>query len=307
MAQGIVNAFTVDVEDYFHAANLNVPPRDWEHLPSRVEGNTRRLLELLAERGVRATFFVLGWVAERFPGLVKEIHEAGHEIGSHSYWHRLVYELTPEEFRADLVRSKRVLEDLIGERVRAYRAPTFSITERSLWALEVLKEEGVEIDSSIVPVYHDRYGIPHAPAEPYRVATRAGALVEVPPAVCRFFNGWNIPMGGGGYFRLLPLGLYLRLARRVCDHEGRPLVFYIHPWEIDPDQPRVRTGGVWAWRHRHGLGRCYGKLNELLSRLAFGPLGAYVSRFRPHRTAAVNGATSLFPLLHVGDAGCQSR
>lgn len=281
----MLNAFTVDVEDYFHAANLAVPPRDWETLPQRVVPNTLKLLELLAEHGVKATFFVLGWVAKRYPHLVREVDRAGHEIGSHSFWHRYVYELSPEEFRRDLRESRAVLEDLTGKPVTAFRAPTFSITDRSLWALDVLAEEGFTLDSSIFPIHHDRYGIPHAPAEPFDVLTASGRIREVPPGVCRLGSGrlgsgLNFPIGGGGYFRLLPVRLFVSLVRRVNEVEKRPVVFYLHPWELDPHQPCLATGVLNRWRQRQGLSSCLPKLRRLLRTFPFGPLTAITAPAR---------------------------
>ncbi|MCE9551778.1 MAG: polysaccharide deacetylase family protein, partial [Planctomycetes bacterium] len=171
-----LNAFTVDVEDYYHvsAFEKHIPRTNWDQFESRVEANTHRLLNLLAQHSVRGTFFVLGWVVDHFPHLIREIHAAGHEVGSHSYWHRLIYEQAPDEFREDLVRSRNAIENLIGQGVAAYRAPSFSVTARSTWALEILVEEGFRIDSSIFPVYHDRYGIPNARVEPHQIETPAG-------------------------------------------------------------------------------------------------------------------------------------
>ena len=185
----------------------------WDGYESRVAANTRRLLRLLDEHEVHATFFVLGWVAERFPELVREIHGAGHEIGSHSYWHRLVYELSPDAFREDLVRSRDVLEQITGEQVTAYRAPSFSITKASLWSLEILADEGFTTDSSIFPIRHDRYGIPDAQPALHRLSTAAGDLWEFPASVVRI-AGMNVPVSGGGYFRLYPLRFTIRATTR---------------------------------------------------------------------------------------------
>jgi polysaccharide deacetylase family protein (PEP-CTERM system associated) len=198
----MLNALTVDVEDYFQvtAFERHVSRRDWDSFPSRVVDSTRRLLHLLAAEQVQATFFVLGWVANRFPDLVREIHSAGHEIGSHSYWHRLAYHLTPEAFRADLVESRDVLQDIIGESVTAFRAPSFSITRRSLWALEILASEGFTTDSSIFPIRHDRYGIPNASPRVHVLSTPAGSLREFPPSVVRF-GRWNIPVSESAHHR----------------------------------------------------------------------------------------------------------
>jgi polysaccharide deacetylase family protein (PEP-CTERM system associated) len=269
----MLNALTVDVEDYFQvsAFERRIPRSDWDRWESRVVANTQRMLALLAERGVRGTFFVLGWVAEKFPALVREIDAAGHEIGSHSYWHRLIYQLTPEEFRADLRRSKAVLEGIVGRAVTLYRAPSFSITPRSRWALDVLAEEGFRTDASIFPVRHDRYGMREAPCEPHAYDLPAGQLEEFPASVYSL-AGCRLPASGGGYFRLYPLKLTLAAARQA-NRRGRPFMFYIHPWEIDPQQPRV-AGIGWKsrWRHYVNLDRVEAKLQRLLEALPFGTL-----------------------------------
>jgi polysaccharide deacetylase family protein (PEP-CTERM system associated) len=270
----MLNALTVDVEDYFQvtAFERHVSRRDWDSFPSRVVNSTRRLLHLLAAEQVQATFFVLGWVANRFPDLVREIHSAGHEIGSHSYWHRLAYHLTPEAFRADLVESRDVLQDIIGESVTAFRAPSFSITRRSLWALEILASEGFTTDSSIFPIRHDRYGIPNASPRVHVLSTPAGSLREFPPSVVRF-GRWNIPVSGGGYFRCYPLSWTSRALRHINQQKQQPFMFYIHPWELDVDQPRLQAGSF-ASRRRHylNLHTTEGKLRQLIRRFRFGKL-----------------------------------
>jgi polysaccharide deacetylase family protein (PEP-CTERM system associated) len=268
---GYVNAFTVDVEDYFHAANLKVAPRQWDTLPSRVVSNTERLLGLLERQGIRATFFILGWVGRKFPQLVRRIDQDGHEIGSHSYWHRHIYELSPEEFREDLRLSKQVLEDITGKRIQAYRAPTFSVTRRSLWALTILAEEGIQYDSSIFPVAHDRYGIPDAPVEPFAIQVNGHLLWEIPPTVA-LVHKWRVPVAGGGYFRIFPFRTTSALLQRVQREGKRPIVFYIHPWEIDGAQPRIQTSWLHELRHYYGLSRCFAKLRQLLASIPFGPL-----------------------------------
>jgi len=224
----------------------------------------------LDEAGVRATFFVLGWVAERHPGLVRDIQAAGHEIGCHSFWHRLVYRQTPAEFREDLRRARDVLEDLVGEPVIAYRAPSFSITRDSLWALDVLIDEGFLYDSSIYPTHHDRYGLPGAPPRPHRLVRAEGEIREFPLAVYRRL-GYPLPVGGGGYFRLYPYAL-TRHGLRTINAEGRPFAVYLHPWEFDPDQPRLAPGRLGAFRHYVGLRRTEGRLARLLRDFAFGTL-----------------------------------
>jgi polysaccharide deacetylase family protein (PEP-CTERM system associated) len=267
-----LNALTVDVEDYYHVSGFEhcVNRCDWDRMESRVGASTERLLDCLAAAEVRGTFFVLGWVAEQQPSLVRAIRAAGHEVGCHSYAHRLVYEQTPAEFRSDLRRGLRVLEDALGERVTAYRAPSFSITRRSLWALDVLAEEGITLDSSIYPTHHDRYGIPGTPLGPHRIDLPAGPLWEFPPPVYRVL-GYPLPVGGGGYFRLYPYAL-TRLALSRINASGRPFAVYLHPWELDPDQPRLRPGLVRAFRHYVNLPRTEARLARLLRDFPFGTL-----------------------------------
>jgi polysaccharide deacetylase family protein (PEP-CTERM system associated) len=269
------HALTVDVEDYFHATAMDrcVRREDWPALTSRVERNTRRVLELLARTNTRATFFVLGWVAEHHPQIVQAIYQSGHEIGSHSYWHRLVYSQTPEEFRTDLRRSREILESITGERITAYRAPTFSITAKSLWALNILAEEGFTLDASIFPIRHDRYGIPDSPRHIHQRSTAAGSLWEFPPTVARV-GGIRLPVGGGGYFRLFPSGLTRSLWRRCERESDAPLMFYFHPWEIDDDLPRVPgMGYVNRWRHHVNVHTTQRKLEVMLQEFRFGAIG----------------------------------
>lgn len=267
----ILNAMTVDVEDYFHVSAFAdvVRPDTWDQYESRVTANTDRLLALFARTGVRATFFVLGWVAERHPDLVRRIHGAGHEIASHSYRHELVYNLTPEAFVDDLRRAQRVLEDITGTAVRGYRAPSYSVTRQSLWALDVLASEGYTFDSSIYPIRHDRYGIPDAERHPHRLHDGPGALWELPGSTVRH-AGMNLPMGGGGYFRLLPYGWTRAGIRTLNETEGQPAIFYLHPWEIDPDQPRIRCGVVTKLRHYRNLHDTEARLTRLLEEFRFG-------------------------------------
>ncbi len=272
VGQPLLNALTIDIEDYYHVASFEgqTTRAEWGRWESRVTGSTHRLLEMLADAGVRGTFFVLGWVAERYPQLVRDIHNEGHEIGCHSYWHRLVYRQTPEEFRQDLRRARDVLQDAIGDAVIAYRAPCFSITRQSLWALDVLIEEGFVIDSSIFPTYHDRYGIAGAPSAPHWIIRPAGTIREFPLTVWRCW-GYPLPIGGGGYFRLYPY-MFTRFGMRSVNAEGRPANFYLHPWELDPGQPRVALGGFNSFRHYVNLHRTQDRLRRLLADFAFGTL-----------------------------------
>lgn len=278
MVQRPVNAFTVDVEDYFHVTGFEPHIRrdEWGSFPCRVVQSTHRILELLARYDVKATFFTLGWVAERYPGLVADIDAGGHEIGSHTYWHKLIYRQSPAEFREDLRRSCDAIAQVTGKAIKAFRAPSFSITRRSLWALDILAEEGIEIDSSIFPCWHNRYGVPEAPPEPHMVETGSGTLYEIPPAVLRV-GGFPVPSGGGAYFRLMPYWLTESLLARI--NRTRPFVFYVHPWEIDPGQPRLQVGKRSSrMRHYHGLTFAENKLDRLLSRFAFSTLGRLAMR-----------------------------
>lgn len=283
----VINALTVDVEDYFQVTGFerDIPREHWERFESRVLRNTERVLELLAERDVHATFFILGWVAERFPALVRAIDAAGHEAGSHSYWHRLAYRLTPNEFRADLRQSRRVLEDLLGKRVSAFRAPSFSITRQSLWAYDILADEGFTLDSSVFPIRHDRYGIPHAPRAPFAIETPGGTVTEFPATALRL-GKLNVPVSGGGYFRFLPYEITRQALATVNRRGGRPFVFYIHPWELDPCQPRLTTGTrLSRWRHYFNLTATYKRFARLLCEFRFGRLSDAVA----HHAAGLPG------------------
>jgi polysaccharide deacetylase family protein (PEP-CTERM system associated) len=270
------NALTVDVEDYFQVAAFDrvVKPADWESAEPRVERNTHALLEIFAEFDCKATFFVLGWVADRFPGVVHAIQAGGHEIASHGYSHQLIYTQSVEEFRAETDRSKKLLEDIAQVPVRGYRAASYSITARSLWALEVLADAGFEYDSSIFPIRHDRYGIVGAPENPHRVLLPSGrTLVEFPISTVKL-GPLRLPVSGGGYFRLYPYAVSRMLAARKIKHSGQPFVFYLHPWEIDPDQPRIAASALSRFRHYNNLARCEARLRRLLGDFSFGTMSA---------------------------------
>jgi polysaccharide deacetylase family protein (PEP-CTERM system associated) len=270
------NALTVDLEEYFHveAARGLVDRAEWTTLPSRVVASTRRLLDLFEARGVSATFFVVGWVAERHPALIRQVHERGHELGCHGYAHRTIYSMGREEFRDDLRRARRAIEDAAGVAVIGYRAPTCSVVADTLWALDILVEEGFRYDSSIFPIHHDRYGIPSAPRFPYRIPLAAGAdIVEFPMSTVRV-AAQNLPFAGGGYFRLAPYALIRAGIRWVNRHEDRPVMVYLHPWEIDPEQPRMPLRGLTGFRHYVGLAHTARKLDRLLSDFTFGPAAA---------------------------------
>lgn len=279
-----LHALTVDVEDYFHVSAFRhvVSVRQWASMESRVERNTHILLELLAEFGVRGTFFVLGCVAESFPRLVRSIRDAGHELGCHSYAHRLVYELTPAEFRADTQRAMAALEDAAGAAMRLYRAPSFSITNRSAWALDVLLELGFTHDSSIFPMRHDLYGFSGVPRFPFAVRNGGGTLLEFPPPTFRL-GGLNLPVTGGGYLRLLPLW-WQRARLRALARQGYPTLLYLHPWEVDPDQPRLPAPWRSRFRHYTGLRRTCPRLRRLLSEFRFAPLSQVLDSRPPSTT-----------------------
>ena len=268
----VINALTIDVEEHFqvHAFETVIERSSWERQPSRVVSNTRRLLHLLAEYEVRATFFVLGWVAERYPALVREILTAGHEVATHGYWHELVYRQSPKEFAADLRQSLDALQLAGGvSTVAGYRAPGFSITNQSLWALPILRDHGIRYDSSIFPlVAHDRYGIRGAARFAHRVE---GNLWEFPVSTITLARQ-NWPVAGGGYFRLFPLSITRRAIRRL-NAQGQPAVVYLHPWEIDPQQPRVSNAPlVSRFRHYVNIARTEGRLRALLGEFEFGPI-----------------------------------
>ena len=267
------NALTIDVEEYFqaHAYAKVIDPADWERIPGRVTANVRRLLALLAAHSTRATFFVLGWVADRHPELVREIVAAGHEVGSHGYAHRLLHRQSPDEFAADLARSLAVLRRVLGDAGAplGYRAPGFSLTARTLWALDILRAQGIRYDSSLQPVLTRRRNGAYGAS---RFATRLDAgLWEFPVSTVRL-AGYNCPVAGGAYFRLLPLWVTRRAIDRI-NAEGRPAVVYLHPWELDPAEPDVPQAALHArLRHRLNLGKTEGRLRRLLGAREFGPL-----------------------------------
>jgi polysaccharide deacetylase family protein (PEP-CTERM system associated) len=270
----MLNALTIDVEDYYHVGAFAsvIRPADWGQYESRVERNVHRLLDLLDAYQTRGTFFVLGWVAERNPRMLRAVHARGHEVASHGYAHQLIYTQTPDQFREETHRSKGIIEDAIGQLVIGYRAASYSITKESLWALRVLEEEGFRYDSSIFPVHHDRYGIPGSSRFCHPVDGQGGeGLVEFPPSTVRFM-GVNLPVAGGGYFRIFPY-VFTRWAIKHLNHkEYQPAVVYLHPWEIDPEQPRIRADALSRFRHYCNLMRTETRLQRLLREFTFGPM-----------------------------------
>ena len=264
------NVLTIDVEDYFHVSALakSIDRNNWDSIESRVTSNVYRLLDRFDEHNVKATHFVLGWVAERFPDLIKEIDHRGHEVASHGYSHQLVYNQTPQVFEEETRDSKKLIEDIIGKPVYGYRAASYSITRKSLWALDILADLGFTYDSSIYPVVHDRYGIKGSPEYPHILETPAKQrLVEYPLSTYRLF-GLAIPVAGGGYFRLYPYWLS-RFFYHSINKSSAPFVFYLHPWEVDPDQPRVQASLLSKFRHYNNLDKCEKRLSNLLADFSF--------------------------------------
>lgn len=266
----IANALTVDVEDYFHVAafSKNIDRKDWGNYESRVEKNTYRLLEIFEQNNVKITFFVLGWVAERYPDLVRDIVKSGHELACHGYSHQLIYNQSRAEFREETLRAKKILEDTAQTTVFGYRAASYSVTNKSLWALDEIAEAGFIYDSSIFPVRHDNYGIPGAQAEPHRLQTPEGhSLVEFPLSTVNVF-GYKLPIAGGGYFRLYPYQ-FTRLGLASINRKRQPFIFYLHPWEIDSQQPKINTSRKSRFRHYNNLDKCEGRLLKLLNDFSF--------------------------------------
>jgi polysaccharide deacetylase family protein (PEP-CTERM system associated) len=270
----MLNALTIDVEDYFQvtAFERHVRRDEWHHYPLRVENNTCKILDILEEYKVSATFFVLGWVAERLPILVRRIRDSGHEIASHGYGHELIYRIGPEKFRADVRKAKIILEDITGEKVCGYRAPSYSITRQSLWAFEILAAEGYTYDSSTFPVLHDIYGIPGGERFPHEIRTQAGTIREFPISTFPLKVGkWQscMPIAGGGYLRLLPASLVGRAINYINTREKQPAVVYFHPWEIDPGQPRIKAGLKSRFRHYLNLEKTEKRIIHLLENFSF--------------------------------------
>lgn len=261
------NALTIDLEDWFCANNLRITIEEWDRRDLRVVENTDRILDLLDRHSVQATFFVLGWIADRVPALVQEIEQRGHEIATHGYSHTLLTEVTPAEFEADLCRALEVTRRLVTQPLLGFRAPSFTITRKTLWALDILARHGIKYDSSIFPVrFHPDYGMPDAALSIHRI----GPIIEVPMSVARIL-GRNIPCSGGGYFRVFPYAI-TRFLLQQCNREGRPAVFYLHPWEVDPGQPRVKLSFSKSFRHYMNLDKTLERLDHLLDDFEFAPV-----------------------------------
>lgn len=285
-----INALTVDVEDYFHVSALAevIGRKDWDRMEYRAEHSTERLLQLFESRGVRATFFVLGWVTQRSPQLVRRIHDAGHEVACHGLTHELVYRQTPQVFRDETARSKVMLEDTIGAPVLGYRAASYSITAESFWAIDILCELGFQYDSSIFPIAHDRYGIPGASRRPGPLSGSNGrSIIEFPLSTKKVF-GVTVPVAGGGYFRLLPYW-FMRWALTSINRNDRlPFIFYLHPWEIDPEQPRFKASRLSRFRHYTNLDICEARLSRLLDDFRFATVRSVLSSYL-ERPAVLDG------------------
>lgn len=282
-----LNAMTVDVEDYFHVSALSevISRSEWNRMEFRAERSTDRVLELFREHGVHATFFVLGWVAERTPGLIRRIYDAGHEIACHGLTHELVYRQTPEVFRDETARSKAMLEDVIGAPVIGYRAASYSITAQSLWAIDVLCDLGFRYDSSIFPIAHDRYGIPGASTRPGLLASSSGrTIIEFPLSTARVC-GVRVPVAGGGYFRLLPYWFTRWALGTINRRDAMPFIFYLHPWEIDPGQPRFRATWLSRFRHYNNLDVCEARLRRLVADFRFASVREVLSTHIPTAAA----------------------
>jgi polysaccharide deacetylase family protein (PEP-CTERM system associated) len=268
MNKSIVNALTIDVEDYFQVSALApyIARSDWDNRECRVERNMEEILGMLARHQTRATFFTLGWIAQRYPQVVRAIVDAGHELASHGYAHLRASEQSPEEFQEDIVRAKKLLEDIAGKPVIGYRAPSFSISQANLWAFDCLRSAGYEYSSSIYPIAHDHYGMPDAP----RFAHQVHGLLEIPASTFRFMDR-NWPASGGGYFRLFPYELSRWMLRRVNEQDRESAMFYFHPWEIDPQQPRIPgINAKTRFRHYVNLEKMQAKLDRLLGDFAWG-------------------------------------
>jgi polysaccharide deacetylase family protein (PEP-CTERM system associated) len=282
----VLNGISFDIEDWFQVENLKevISCNDWNGCDLRVVQNTRRILRLLSKHQTRATFFVLGWIAEKCPSLIKEIADEGHEIASHGYGHELIYKLTPEAFYNDLWRSKEILESITAKQVLGYRAPSFSVISETEWAIDILKDTGFKYDSSIFPTsFHNRYGFNGISRFPFQFSN---GIVEIPLSTYRLW-GANFPLAGGAYFRLFPY-FYFQFFLRRLNHDEKPASFYMHPWELDPDQPRMKVRFDYRLRHYTNLKKTEKRLEKLLSNFKFVPLINLVDHFFPNNKQLTN-------------------
>lgn len=287
MSIKVLNALTIDLEDWYQVSNLEkfISFNDWTRQEDRLEKSVGKLLDLFKSCRVQATFFVLGWNAERHPDLIKQIVQEGHEVGTHGYSHRLVYNQSPIEFADDLKRSIDAISDASGMRVLGHRAASFSVTAASTWAIDVLAEQGIEYDSSIFPIKHSRYGIPEAPRFPYTVQCKGRPIIEFPISTVQLL-GHNIPFAGGAYFRLLPYG-FVKNCIRQLNRKNTPVMFYLHPWEVDPGQPRMDMDWKLKLRCYHNIEKVEDRLAGLLSEFAFGRAADVIASISHERFAYV--------------------
>jgi polysaccharide deacetylase family protein (PEP-CTERM system associated) len=277
----MLNAFTIDLEEYFQVSKFEgvIPRESWDQMPSRVRSNTIRILELLAEYNCKATFFTVGWVAEKYPDLIREIADEGHEVASHSYWHRRVSDLTPDEFQQDIHRCKAVLEDVSGKPVKAFRAPTYSIIKSSQWAWDVLINEGFEVDSSVFPIRHHRYGNYGIDRFPHKVFREGGSLIEFPLSTMRV-GGSNFPIIAGGYLRFFPYTVTKYGISRINRVEKKPAVIAFHPWELDPHHPMPNVAALKRIRHKINIDSTERKLRQALADFEFGTLNDVLNQIK---------------------------
>tara|TARA_R110002110_G_scaffold415858_2_gene658602 strand:- start:42193 stop:43098 length:906 start_codon:yes stop_codon:yes gene_type:complete len=288
----ITNAMSVDVEDYFQVSAFeNILPKDiWNSLPVRVEHNTYHILKIFEKHNIKATFFILGWVAERYPNLVREIVAQKHEVASHGFWHQRVHTLTPHAFKQDVDSSKKLLEDISGLEVKGYRAPSYSINYRNQWALSVLEELGFVYSSSVYPIKHDIYGWPTAPR--FKFTSTPGGLIEIPISTLKIGTR-NVPCGGGGYFRLFPYRLSRWAIQQVNQKDQQPCIFYFHPWEIDPNQPKQKNINFKTrFRHYHNLSGMQFKLEKLLHDFKWGTIDDVFLESKASTTRIKTGTTN---------------
>lgn len=266
----VENILSVDVEDWFHpeAVHHLYPPDSWSNIQNRVEENVNKLLNLFSEKNVNATFFVLGWIAKTHPGVIKKIVKNGHEIASHGNMHRMVTKMSPEEFEADLGESIKILEDVSGQKILGFRAPTFSVVEKTFWSFEIMLKLGLVYDSSVYPIWHDRYGVPDAPRVRYNAYSQNGNILTEFPMSTLNILGKNIPFGGGGYLRILP-GWLTQIAVSKLNTQNQPAIMYLHPWEFDTGQPRLHLGAIQTWRHYYNIKKNMKKLGALLDKFSW--------------------------------------
>jgi polysaccharide deacetylase family protein (PEP-CTERM system associated) len=290
------NVMTVDVEDYFHVEAFArvIPTHEWHRFPPRVEQNVSRILELFAKYQVRGTFFILGWVAEKFPWLARKIAAAGHEIGCHGYAHKRLHSMTPDQFQQDVRKATAFLTDQVGRSIGCFRAPSFSIVSETLWALDVLSAEGYSFDSSIFPVRHDMYGIPDAERfAHWRSFNEGGSGIFEFPLSTIACRGLNIGVGGGGYLRWIPYGITHWAVRHINQVHREPAIVYFHPWEIDPDQPALRAGMKSTLRHYTNLSTMEEKVERLLQDFQFGTLSEVCLQHKNYRAEFVDAANAV--------------